>query len=90
MARYLSDGPRNFDRNFNYVLPVKTGTVMAMVFVHIYVMMLLFVPKMTFHQNKTSFSGLLHLTKTKPIIVGTCHRPPKLNNFLEEFEKNPV
>ena len=30
----------------------------------------------------------LHLHKTKPIIIGTCYRPPKQDNFLEEFENN--
>ena len=31
----------------------------------------------------------LHLPKTKkPIIVGTCYRPPKQNDFVDQFENN--
>ena len=30
----------------------------------------------------------LYLPKTKPIIVGTCYRPPKQNHFVDQFENN--
>ena len=30
----------------------------------------------------------LHLPKTKPIIVGTCYRPSKQNDFIDQFENN--
>lgn len=29
----------------------------------------------------------LLLPKTKPIIVGTCYRPPQQSSFVEQFEK---